>query len=193
MNNYRLQLINSLKQISHEFMVRNERDFCYELYHQVRKLNIGIDVTAETPKSSYRIPALLVNNSFFNNHFFSSKNFDVTNNCFNRTPDLLIHEYDNKNKQLFAVEIKPLNKQNDHIFKDVAKLMFYTESALEYKSGILILFSSNENNRKIEQLKNQFQKTLKDFSKIEIWIVYPSRIHVIWAGGKTCEEIYAEI
>lgn len=182
MINFKNSLIKALKSIDKLYFQRNERDFSYELYYQLRKLSLEIDITAETPKNSYRIPKKLITNSFFKKYFFSTENYDLVKNCFNRTPDLIFHEYDNKNRQLLACEIKPLNKSNALIYKDIAKLLYYTQSNLRYECGVLILFSPNENDRKLEQLKNVYQNALVNFPKIEIWIVYPKKVSIIWAN-----------
>lgn len=183
-------IINCLKKINEIYFIRNERDFTYELYHILRGLKLDIDVTAETPKSLCRIPEKLINSKFFKDYFFTSENYDVVNNSFNRTPYLLLHEYDNKNRQLLACEIKPLNQRNKLIYKDITKLLYYTESNLRYECGILILFSPRDNDMKLNKLKNKYQKALINFSKIEIWIIYPKRVHIIWSGGKIVDEIY---
>lgn len=183
MTDYLKKLLKILKSIDRKYFQRNERDFSYELYHQLRVLNLDVDITAETPKRSYRIPEKFVTNSFFKKYFFKTENYDLEKNAYNRTPDLLFHEYDTKNNQLIACEIKPLSKNNELILKDVSKLLYYTNSSLKYKCGILILFSLNENVRKINQLKNKYQKTLSQFPEIELWIVYPKKGHVIWAEG----------
>lgn len=151
---------------------------------------MDIEVTSETPKRSYRIPEKLINSKFFKDYFFASENYDVVNNSFNRTPDLLFHEYENKNRQILACEIKPLSKNNELIYNDISKLLYYTNSRLRYECGILILFSPTDNDRKLNQLKNKYQKALIEFPQIEIWIVYPNRIHIIWAGGSVCNDIY---
>ncbi len=189
MIDYKKELIKALKSIDVIYLQRNERDFTYELYHQLRKLKLNIDVTAETPKRPFRVPSELIKNLFFQNYFFSFKNFNLVDNHFSRTPDLLLHEYENKNRQIFAFEIKPLSKNNELIYKDISKLLFYTNSSLRYQCGILILFSPNDNDRKINQLKNKYQKVLIEFPQIEIWIVYPNRIHIIWSGGSACNDI----
>jgi|GEM_PF-4900814 len=190
MSYFKKELIKALKSIGVIYLQRNERDFTYELYHQLRKLKLNIDVTAETPKSSYRFPEKLINSKFFKDYFFTSENYDVVNNSYNRTPDLLFHEYDSKNRQLLACEIKPLSQRNKLIYKDIAKLLYYSESNLRYESGILILFSPNDNDRKLNRLKNKYLKALVNFPKIEIWIIYPKRVHIIWSGGKSVDEIY---
>lgn len=189
MIDYKKKLIKALKSIDGKYYQRNERDFTYELYHQLRKLKLNIDVTAETPKRPIRIPFELIKNLFFQNYFFLSKNLNLVENHFNRTPDLLFHEYENKNRQILACEIKPLSKNNELIYRDISKLLYYTKSSLRYKYGVLILFSPNDNDRKLNQLKNKYQKVLIEFPQIEIWIVYPNRIHIIWAGGLVCNDI----
>jgi hypothetical protein len=158
--------------------------------HHLRILNLNIDVTSETPKNSYRIPENLINLNFFKNHFFTTENYDVVNNSYNRSPDLLLHEYDNRSRQILACEIKPLSKNNVLIYKDISKLLYYTNSSIRYECGILILFSPNANDRKLNQLKNKYQKVLIEFPQIEIWIVYPNRIHIIWESGSVCNDIY---
>jgi hypothetical protein len=187
---YKNELINALKFINEIYFLRKERDFSYELYHQLRKLNLNIDITAETPKCSYRIPESLISNLFFKRYFFQSENFDLASNCFNRTPDLLFHEYENRNNQLIAVEIKPLGSISKLIYRDVAKLLYYTKSNLQFRCGIMILFSPQESEKKINELNIKFQNVITEFPEIEIWIIYPRRVHVIWAGGKTINEIY---
>lgn len=187
--NYRNNLLKALRLINVIYFQRNERDFTYELYHQLRGLELDIDVTSETPKGTYRITEKLIKNSFFKKYFFRTENYDLQINNINRTPDLLFHEYENKSRQLLACEIKPLSKKNELIYKDISKLLYYTNSNLRYKYGVLILFTQNDNDRKLNQLKNKYQKVLIEFPQIEIWIVYPNRIHIIWAAGSTCNEI----
>lgn len=184
MIDYKKKLKKVLEAIDRKYIERKERDFSYELYHQLRGLNFDVDVTGETPKRPCRIPEILLTNSFFKKYFFKTENYDLEKNDYNRTPDLLFHEYGTKNNQLIACEIKPLSKTNDLIYRDIAKILYYTQSNLRYESGILILFSPNENIRKIKQLKNRYQKTLSQFPEIEIWIVYPKKVNIIWAEGK---------
>lgn len=187
--NYRNNLLKALRLINVIYLQRNERDFTYELYHQLRGLELDIDVTSETPKGTYRITEKLIKNSFFKKYFFRTENYDLQINNINRTPDLLFHEYENKYRQILACEIKPLSKNNELIYKDISKLLYYTNSNLKYKYGVLLLFSPNDNDLKLNQLKNKYQKVLIEFPQIEIWIVYPDRIHIVWAEGSSCNEI----
>ena len=68
--NYRNNLLKALRLINVIYLQRNERDFTYELYHQLRGLELDIDVTSETPKGTYRITEKLIKNSFFKKYFF---------------------------------------------------------------------------------------------------------------------------
>jgi hypothetical protein len=188
MENYKSQLILAIKSIDEKHFRRNERDFSYELYHKLRVLDLDIDVTAETPKGSHRIPAKLMPHKFFKKHFFISENYDVINNNYNRTPDLLFHQYGNRDKQLLACEIKPVFQANRLICKDLAKLLYYTESNLRYQKGILILFSTDGPERKLTQLKAIFEQSLLNFPKIEVWIASPKRLHIVWAEGRFVDE-----
>ncbi|NDA62832.1 MAG: hypothetical protein EBX50_12430 [Chitinophagia bacterium] len=189
MTEYKEELIKALKSIDGIYFQRNERDFSYEFYHQLRCIKLDIDITSETPKYTYRIKEKLIKNSFFIKYFFRNENSNAPLYTYNRRPDLLFHEYENKNRQILACEIKPLSKNNELICKDISKLLYYTNSDLSYKYGVLILFTQNDNDRKLNQLKNKYQKVLIEFPQIEIWIAYPNRIHIIWAEGSTCNEI----
>lgn len=191
MENFKKSLIQANEAITPIYFNRNERDFSYELYHQLRRLKLDIDVTAETPKTNSLVPAKLQITRFFTKYFFRKENFDVVEGKFKRVPDLLFHEYKNKNNQLFALEIKPLLARKDSILMDIAKLMFYTKGVLKFKKGILILYSrGTENQVKLSQLKNEYAKVLKDFLEIEIWIVYPKRVDIIWANGTIYNEMH---
>lgn len=190
MSTHKEELIFSIQAIEEKYFRRNERDFTYELYHKLRELKLQIDITAETPKDSNRIPENLMSLSFFKENFFTSENYDVQKNNYNRTPDLLFHEFDTRRRQLLACEVKPLNQRNSLIKKDLAKLLYYTESDLSYERGILILITQNENERKLARLRGLYENFLINFPKIEIWIVQPKRVHIVWADGKAANKIH---
>lgn len=172
MIDYKSKLEDTLKLIETIYFHRNERDFSYELYHNLRGMEIKVDLTAETPKRGYSIPKILLENIFFHKHFFTKENYDFATAKFKKTPDLLFHEYQNRNHQLIAIEIKPLSKSDNLILTDIAKLMFYTKGPLNY-----------ENKTKINRLKIKCSKILIDYSAIEIWIVYPNRVHKNWINN----------
>ena len=141
-----------------------------------QEVKYDFEITCETPKS-VAIPDVLLQNKFFSKHFFQSKNFDIENDEFFRTPDLLFHNYENKKHQLIAVEIKPLNTGNPMLYKDLAKLMFYVKSRLQFKKAILMLYGI-ENRRRFAEIPN-IKKTLQDFPEIEIWVITPNKVEII--------------
>lgn len=185
MKKYKVLIEEAIKEVDFKYFYRDERDFSYELYHKLRLKNItGIEFTAETPKQGFFIPDELLENNFFKNHFYHQQNFSLATNKYKRTPDLLFHEYETRSNQLMAIEIKPLKKSISFILTDISKLMFYAKSKLNYKSCILILYSEKENVNKIKKIRSSFNKPLKTFPEIEIWIVYPQRVCVIWSNGR---------
>lgn len=169
---------SSIRKIENKYFNRNERDFSYELYHQLRceEIKYDFEITCETPKS-VAIPNSLMQNAFFVKHFFQRQNFDLENDQFSRTPDLLFHNYQNRNHQLIAVEIKPLSTTFTKIYKDLAKLMFYVKCSLKYKKAVLLLFGNNDGEGILEI--PEIRKVLLDFPEIEIWIAKPKQEPII--------------
>jgi len=106
-----------------------ERVYCYELYHQMRRLmcnNEGFsqfNLTGEAPKGNKKIP------------------------------DFLIHEpgVENESSNLAIIEVKPVKYlQNKFIINDLEKLTsFVIES--QYKIGIYLFYGDND--RYFEKIK----------------------------------------
>lgn len=173
-------LKTTLIEIDIIYFQRNERDFTYEVYHKIREtvLNDGIEITAETPKSGHKIPKELLEDDFFIKYFFNKNNFDFENGKFSRTPDLLFHEYINRNQQLVAFEVKNAFENLTKIKVDLAKLAFYNRGPLKYKKCILLLYSNN--NRVSDIYIQEIKDFLKRYPEIEIWIVKPqTKIEII--------------
>jgi len=184
METYKNLLSESLKKINEKYFSRHERDFSYELYHLLRSvISNNVELTAETPKGKFEVVQILLESIFFCKYFYNQNNFSLESNSYKKSPDLLIHEYDTRKKQLIAIEIKPLDKSVSLILTDVTKLMFYTKCELKYKSGILILFSKDLNHRKITQIQNNINNSLIHFPEIEIWVANFHQIKIIWTNG----------
>lgn len=171
-------LEKSIKKIDAIYLKRNERDFSYELYHQIRKLNFGknFGVTSETVKKTFlqvsgETSKNIINESdeifkdkLIKEHFFK-KGSKVNSN--RRFPDLLLHDYHNKNNQILAIEIKR-NNLKAGILRDLSKLVVYCYGNLVYENGILLLV--NPKNEKTIENKD-VNTILKNYPKIQIWIV----------------------
>ncbi len=164
-------LLTAISRIDEKYYHRHERDFAYEFYHQLRILKWpkNVEVTCETPKKrfSYRDPILmdtLVRQCFFNDEVNE-------NRTIHRYPDILIHEYENRNQQLVAVEIKK-QYSADSITRDLAKLAVYCKGRLKYKRGILIVINPNRNFNRILE-RPEVKTLLQDFPEIQIWIARP--------------------
>src|SRR5690606_10986342 len=128
-------LKEAITEINEKYFSRGERDFAYEFYHQVRKKKLPktVEVTCETSKKRFRIDENILDNKIIRKNFFRQ----IPNKCRNihRYPDLLIHEYKNRNNQLISIEMKKTFTIND-VLRDLAKRTVYCYGSLKYKKGI---------------------------------------------------------
>lgn len=169
------QIINIIKQIETKYFQRNERDFAYELYHQIRLLKLPprVEVTCETSKRRFNYNDRIINDPLIRKYFFVD---EVNENVrIHRYPDLLIHEYETTRSQLLAIEIKK-NFTRTSLKRDLAKLAVYCYGGLKYHHGVLIILNRNrENIIEIPDLKEM----LVQFPQIEIWIVREDNFEII--------------
>lgn len=171
-------LKNALNVIDDRYYNRNERDFSYELYYQLRNHNfpLNIEVSCETRKQQFSFDDKVFSNPLIRKYFFGS-NKNPNRNIW-RFPDLLIHQYDNKDNQQLAIEIKRgRNLSNTSILKDLAKLIVYCRGRLNYKQGIFIVIAPVINIVRIPNEKTK--ELLHKHPEIEIWVVKPSNIQII--------------
>ena len=144
-NYYKLKYIpkriNSKKDIN--YLVR-ERYFCYEFYHQIRKidekqklLDDEIVISAEIHKQGY------------------------SSNYKNKIPDFIIHE-PGKNNNIAVIEVKGVIDARD-IAKDFNTLSLFI-SDCGYSKGIFILF-----NHTLQELKDKMDSIMeqKNYKNIE--------------------------
>ncbi len=147
----------AISHIDSKYFVRNERDFAYEFYYQLRLISYHekINMICETEK-----------NRFNNGYRFSKSQVAPENTC--RVPDILIHYYDNRKQQLIALEIK-MHPTISQLLKAFAKLAVYNKGKLRYQKSILILFYFDKN-KLIEILSST--ELLKNH--VEVWILKPN-------------------
>lgn len=174
------QVKEAIQKMESKYFERGERDFSYELYHQLRSMKIEepVEVTCETGKAkSLSLRDSIFNNELIRQYFFTENNND--NFTYRRIPDLLFHEYYTRDHQLLAVEIKKTISQIN-VLKDLAKLAVYCHGRLKYKNGVLILINADENRvRNFPQVRN----FLTQFPELEIWIVRHGFPTVIICGN----------
>jgi len=171
-------LKNALNSVENRYYTRNERDFSYELYYQLRSNDfpLNIEVSCETRKQKFSFEDNIFDDPLIRKYFFGSNN--NPNRDIWRFPDLLIHEYNSKKHQQLAVEIKKArNINNTVILKDLSKLIVYCRGRLNYKHGILIVVGA------INTIPNEkIREFLLKYSELEIWIVSPKNIQIINAS-----------
>lgn len=165
-------LKEAINSIQIKYLERNERDFAYELYSKLKSIDFGenIEVTSESTKKRFSINDKIFENPLVRRYFFNNNNLIPQN--IHKYPDLLIHEYDNRNNQLLAIEIKK-RISIQLILKDLAKLIVYCKGNLKYKKGILVLVNPNNLRQNLIEVP-EIKKLIIDYPEIEIWIVKPN-------------------
>jgi hypothetical protein len=157
--------LNSVPQRNYQF---NERNFAYELYHQMRcNVKTKLDISGEIEK--YRL--LTVKDERINDDKVWNKFNLNRRNSHRRTPDLIIHTHETPDDNLAVFEIKKGCNSNG-IIQDLSKLIVYTEGRLNYQYGIMVVF-----NCKLDDL-NKFVKAspesdlkyfINTYKKIQVW------------------------
>lgn len=165
----------AIKSIDTVYFDRNERDFAYELYHQLRKTKFpqNVEVTCETRKNRFSYNDRILDNRLIRKNFFTDET--NINRGIHRYPDLLIHEYENRKNQLLALEIKKTIGRKS-LLRDLSKLAVYCYGQLKYKKGVMIIVNPRTN--QIIEIP-EVKELLKAFPKVEIWVVTASNINVI--------------
>lgn len=171
-------LKTAIKHIDEKYYLRNERDFSYELYSNLKNETFppNVEVTCETPKRRFSFSDNVFENKLIRKCFFGN---NVENTNINRYPDLVIHQYSNRQAQYLAIEIKK-TVTPALILKDLAKLVVYCRGSLKFKKGILIVLNPA---RRIIEIPN-VKEILRLYEEIEIWIVTPDNEIEIFNGKK---------
>ena len=175
-------LMEAINKIKPNYFIRGERDFTYELYHEIRKFNLPekIEISAETSKTNNRLPFKMVKDLFLYKYFYDKENIDLNEKTYRRVPDLLFHEYDNKNQQYIAIEVKGANTNHTKICIDLAKLAFYCRGDLRYQKGVSILYGDKRlNNIEVPNIR----EFLKRYPEIEIWVKPSQKDLVIYCSN----------
>jgi hypothetical protein len=174
-----------ISKMDERYFKRGERDFAYELYHQIRILTSADTSPEIRKKNSFKenkietgpeitknsVTEQVKDNKILQKYFFKGKS--IANRFL--IPDLVIHEYSNNENQHLCVEIKKKAIKAD-IIRDLSKLAIYCKGYLNYKKGVLLLLSGNS-----DRIKNyvEIKEILNEFPELEIWIVRPKELPVI--------------
>lgn len=182
------QLNEAILTIEDKHFHRNERDFAYELYLKMKSfltLPPNVEVTPESTKKRFNALDDILQMDNIKKYFFTKTN--NTSKLIFRFPDLLIHEYENQNNQILAIEIKKKVSEQS-ILRDLAKLIVYCKGSLQYKKGILILVNTNRRLRITEV--PSISQLLINYPEIEIWIVKPqTEIEIICSDNINSSKI----
>ena len=100
--------------------VYRERVYCYELYHRLREVipdNFGYQLDGELDKSGHPL---------------------IRDTVGSVKPDFLVHERGRMDKNLVAMEVKPVNFQDDGLEKDLQTLCDFVLKAKYFRAISLI-------------------------------------------------------
>ncbi len=134
--------------------VLRERHYCYELYHQMRRLwptHHQYILSGEIDKHSHHFIRDLVGS------------FPI--------PDLLVHMPGTMNNEAI-IEVKTTNLQHAGIVKDITNLSTFVEKA-DYKRAIFLIFGvdfSKETLKKIRKIYSLLHEDGVNVQPIEIWL-----------------------
>lgn len=142
-----------------------ERVFCYELYHQIRKIQeekndeFPLYLSAEIDKSGHV--------QFLSEHRIN--------------PDFIIHKPGNMELNTIIVEVKGIIRSDDGIKKDLTNISVFIEK-YNYKQGIFILYNHNK-----KEFKDYFIERFDEVNKVS----NPEKILLIFKENinKNCDEV----
>ena len=138
-----------------------ERVYCYELYHQLRKL-LGDDydymLDGELDKKAHPI---------------------IEKNIGAKIPDFVVHYRSYMDHNLVIIEVKSIRNIEDkfsNLEKDLGKILDFIEQA-EYHYGIMLIYSNG-----FDRFNNNILETFKEKTKD-----YSENIFLIWHPGPNIE------
>ena len=138
-----------------------ERVYCYELYHQLRKIlgdRYKYNLDGELSKNAHPI---------------------IENEIGAKIPDFLIHYRSKMDHNLVIIEVKPIKSVNDSITnleEDLDKIIDFIETA-EYQYGIMLIYSNGS-----DLLDNSIIDAFKDRTDL-----YPENVFLVWHPGPNIE------
>ena len=143
---------------SKELLLR-ERVYCYELYHQLR-------IILENRRFRYTLHGEVDKRC----HEIIRKGY---------IPDFIVH-IPGEMENLVVIEVKPL-RNRIKLKYDINKLKYFIDKA-EYYRGIMLVFgSADEDNQRIEKIKNRIKRYIQDYEDciFLIWHQHPRKKPII--------------
>jgi len=137
--------------------VFRERVYCYELYHQLRKIlgdNYRYKLDGEVDKNGHPIIRLELGA---------------------KKPDFIVHKPGTMIDNLVVIEVKPVNADIGRIKEDMETLKGFIEKA-DYHYGILLIYGDGK-----KKLPKRIVKEYHDF--LEKYEIVRNGVYLIWHGG----------
>jgi len=138
-----------------------ERVYCYELYHQLRKLlgdNYEYMLDGELDKKTHPI---------------------IMKYIGAKIPDFVVHYRSYMEHNLAIIEVKPIKSVNNSLSKlkdDLDKIIDFIKIA-EYRYGIMLIYSNG-----IDEINGKIVETFKEMTK-----EYSENVFLIWHSGPNKE------
>lgn len=144
--------------------IYRERVYCYELYHCVREI-MGWDCF-------YQLDGEL-----------DKAGHPLIHECVGSVkPDFLVHQHGEMNKNLVAIEVKPINASRDKIEKDITTLCNFLKCAYYYRAIYLIYGQEGE----IDKILQIVRKKIADIPKNSFCVIWHGRVglkaKLIWVN-----------
>ncbi len=117
--------------------IYRERVYCYELYHCIREImgwKFYYQLDGELDKAGHPL---------IHKYVGSVK------------PDFLVHRHGEMNKNLVAIEVKPINASRDKIEKDITTLCNFLKFAHYYRAVYLIYGQEDEIDKFIQIVREK--------------------------------------
>ena len=146
--------------------VYRERVYCYELYHRIREqtpADFRYKLDGELDKTGHPL---------------------IQNVCGKVKPDFLIHERGMMNRNLVAIEVKPIRASIYGIKKDVKTLCCFLENAMYFRAIYLIYGEDEKSISKIARMVQRNMTGIPDECLFSLMYHRHSGIpaEVIWAN-----------
>lgn len=138
--------------ISDGTSIFRERVYCYELYHQIRKIwpkDSPLSLSGEVDKRTHPILKELER--------------------FSRIPDFLVHNPGTMDENYAIVEVKNSIKNKEAVIKDLETLNLFLQKA-NYKRAIYLIYGEDANEEGTEKIRTIARQNSQDITPIEIWL-----------------------
>lgn len=120
-----------------EDAIYRERVYCYEPYHQLRKL-----LESDTLLATYALGGEI-----------DKQGHPIIRRY---VPDCVLHVPGDMGSNLVVVEVKPINAELDGIRKDLETLSYFVSDEVRYQHGLQLVYEDDE--RAFDKFQREFRK-----------------------------------